>query len=438
MSINTWTSPINTSNRHLVTDILERIGHRLLNGNILDEAKQRCSKDLPQFHFGCSGYLGLALYAGYCSMVFQTEASDSAAHNQLVLSLSGHQNCLDRMELSVGEGLCGVGMTATFLSKGERRYQNLLRAIEETVNHRVLMFLSHSMKVTNASSLHPYDFISGLSGAAAFLTMRQRYGSEQKALVPILKTLVFLAGEDNGILRFYTPPQLLGETFKRMDEFQYGLVNMGLAHGIPGPLAVLAVAHASRIKVEGMEEAIERLSHFIVANCAEDRFGPKWPTAVAVNANGQYGNPSVWCRTAWCYGNPGVSRALWLAGLALRSHPLCELALQGLFASLDRFMAEEDYLQNPTFCHGTAGLLQIVLRFYNDSPSDILAAWANRLISHLISLYQESSLLGFRAIVRDRSFDDPRLFQGATGVALALLGAISDSEPGWDRVFMLN
>jgi lantibiotic biosynthesis protein len=433
----TWRSPITPANKNLADAVLKMIGPRLLNPNILWEAKRRCIANLPQFQFGCSGELGLALFAGCCDFSTAGLGFDAIAREHLGSAIGGNQHLLHQMPISVGEGLCGVGITATFLANNETRYSNLLKTIEATVNARVLAFLSQLINARDWSLLHPYDFVSGLSGVGAFLVQRHRKGREQQALIPILKSLVFLAGHDHGVSRLSTPPKLLGEVYSKHDEFRHGLINLGLAHGVPGPLAVLSVARIAGIEVAGMPEAIENLAEFMMQNCATDEFGFKWPAAIALDEHGRSQSPSTWGRTAWCYGNPGVSRALWLAGIAIDSVRVCDFALDTMLSSLERYIAEND-LVNPTFCHGVAGLLQIVLRFYHDKPTDILAHWADRLASLTTSLYREEFLLGFKGFVRNKGFDDPRLFQGVTGVALALVAATSDIEPSWDSLFMLS
>lgn len=89
-------------------------------------------------------------------------------------------------------------------------------------------------------------------------------------------------------------------------------------------------------------------------------------------------------------------------------------------------------------CHGVAGLLQIVLRFANDSDQDFLTLMATDLTQELLNHFEPNTPAGFRDLLQDGSkVDDIGILEGATGVALTLLAAVTDIEPSWDRMFLL-
>ncbi|WP_277752743.1 lanthionine synthetase LanC family protein [Streptomyces sp. L2] len=85
-------------------------------------------------------------------------------------------------------------------------------------------------------------------------------------------------------------------------------------------------------------------------------------------------------RSAWCYGAPGVAHALWLAGTALGDHDLHDVATEAMAAVLRR-PAHMRFIDSPTFCHGVAGLLQIVLRFAHATRLPFLHDAADHLWS---------------------------------------------------------
>jgi hypothetical protein len=96
-------------------------------------------------------------------------------------------------------------------------------------------------------------------------------------------------------------------------------------------------------------------------------------------------------------------------------------------------------IESPTFCHGVAGLLQIVLRFANDTGSVALEAGAIALTEQLLGLYEPESLLGFRSVeFAGKRVDQPGLLDGAPGVALVLLAVACNTAPAWDRLFLLS
>ena len=100
-----------------------------------------------------------------------------------------------------------------------------------------------------------FDLIVGLSGVAAYLLQRGYEPPMDVALQAILDSLVALTEETEGIPHWYTPYHLLaGEGMA--EHYSEGNLNCGLAHGIPGPLAVMALGLEAGLPVEGLREAV--------------------------------------------------------------------------------------------------------------------------------------------------------------------------------------
>ena len=143
-------------------------------------------------------------------------------------------------------------------------------------------------------------------------------------------------------------------------------------------------------------------------------------------------------RAAWCYGSPGVARALWLSGVAMRDAELRDLAVDAM-AAVYRRPVSERHIDSPTFCHGIAGLLQVTLRFAQDTGLPLFHGAAPQLFRQLLAAYDPERPLGFATLEpQDRWVDQPGLLDGAPGVALTLLAAATEVEPSWDRLFLLG
>jgi hypothetical protein len=143
-------------------------------------------------------------------------------------------------------------------------------------------------------------------------------------------------------------------------------------------------------------------------------------------------------RCAWCYGSPGIARALWLAGEALDRNDYRDLAVSAMQAVFRRPVAVR-CIGSPTFCHGVAGLLAIALRFSHDLGGTAFSGEIASLVQQLLDSYDPESLLGFRHLeTRDTEMDQPGLLEGSPGVALALLASATNVEPTWDRLFLLS
>jgi len=389
------------------------------------------------------GYAGLAIMSGYLNACFPDDDWDAIGHGYLELAVRDMER---RSYLPAGifGGLSGLAFAAWSLSQGGKRYRKLLAAVEEVLLPQAIGLANRLAIQKKDVSVGQFDLISGLSGVGAYLLCRKDE-PHVAALSAVLKSLVAVTEVEEGLPRWYTPAHLLGDE-KTMPLYPNGNLNCGLAHGIPGPLGLLSLAHISGISCEGIEEAIARVATWLLQHRLDDQWGLNWPAAVRVEANGtvltglsnQTALPLEPSRTAWCYGSPGVARALWFAGKALHNPEYQQLAIESMEAVYRR-PVEVRRIDSPTFCHGVAGLLQIMLRFAHDTGLPQFAEAVQSLSDQLLSLYEPDTLLGYYNLEPGGNrVDQPGLLDGAPGVALVLLAASTPVEPSWDRLFLLS
>lgn len=207
-----------------------------------------------------------------------------------------------------------------------------------------------------------------------------------------------------------------------------GHFNAGLAHGIPGPLALLSLAHRAGVRVPGQERAIRTIAEWLLARRSPD--GAGWPNIVPLDAEltaASGARPDLAeARTGWCYGTPGVARSLQLAALALKEPEWNRQALAAVAAACDR----RDFA-DPTLCHGLAGLTTIVALMAKEPGGDQLATLIPRLTDALAAVADPAhpflwpaAAPGERTVVHRPGFLD-----GAAGAALALRHATNPDAP---------
>jgi class I lanthipeptide synthase len=379
------------------------------------------------------GHAGLALLFAALDQRLPGDGWDLTAHRHLEVAVRAAER-QPRLPAGLFAGLGGIGLVASCLSGGGGRYRRLLAAVDHALVPRVIRLARPSPGAAGGRGgpVRAFDLISGLTGIGAYLLLRRSEPGPRAALAALLGRLVELTGEDGGLPRWHTPAGLLPP--EELVRFPDGNLNCGLAHGIPGPLAVLAVALRDGAEVPGLAGAVDRTAAWLAAHRADDEFGPNWPGAVPLD---QAPGPPGPTRSAWCYGGPGVAGVLWLAGQALDHPGHRELAVAAVEAALARPPSRRR-TDSPTFCHGQAGLLAVTAAFARRTGRPGLAAAAAVLTGELLDRFEPASALGYRDLeAGGRALDQPALLTGAPGVALALLGATTPTEPAWARLFLL-
>ena len=99
-------------------------------------------------------------------------------------------------------------------------------------------------------------------------------------------------------------------------------------------------------------------------------------------------------------------------------------------------------VRDACLCHGAAGVAHLFNRLYQATGEEPLAAAARVWFEHTLA-YRQSGLGvgGFRSWSSDLSGvsgwrNDPGFLEGAAGVGLALLAAVSPVDPEWDRLLL--
>jgi lantibiotic biosynthesis protein len=377
------------------------------------------------------GDAGLAVLFGYLDRCFPERDWDQVAHRAMV-RIGANITRLSDQSMGLFGGLAGIAFAAWYLSRGGTRYGRALAAAEDVLIPRSTA-LAESFSGRTGMPVEEYDVVSGLSGIAAYLLSRIRENRALRAVKTIAAALVNVIERDGGRPAWFTPAEMISAK-SMIGEYPDGNLNCGLAHGAPAMLAVLAMAYRENVVVSRQRAAMERLAYWLAAQRRTERWGDSWPAAVGVNAS----DPVARAPVGWCYGNPGVARALWLTGKALDDPAFCEMAVNALRSSYRRPASRHGAVP-PTFCHGTAGLLQITMRFAQETGLPDFGDAANSLLERLLMRFSDEAPFGYRDHDPELGLvDRAGLLDGAAGVALVLLAAVSNQDPDWDRVFLLS
>jgi lantibiotic modifying enzyme len=220
-----------------------------------------------------------------------------------------------------------------------------------------------------------------------------------------------------------------------------GHFNLGLAHGIPSIIALLGQACTHGVTEDQARRLMDDAIRWLLAQKLPDGSGSSFGTVIPLGVR----SVPRQSRLAWCFGDLGLSAALYWAARSVDSSPLAEEMLEIARAAALR-SPESSGVKEASICHGAAGNAHIFNRFYQATGrQDFLDAaryWFERTVS-----YYETSMERCIADAEstDRFVPTPRgwpghtgIFGGLAGIGLALLSAVTAREPAWDRVMLVS
>lgn len=280
-----------------------------------------------------------------------------------------------------------------------------------------------------------YDLIGGLAGLGVYALERLPRPSARTLLERVVERLDELSEEMEVGSAWFTPPERLPEWQREIHT--RGYYNLGVAHGLPGVVPVLAGACAAGVAVERARPLLESSVSFLLAR----RLPPGSQSCFA----GSYvpWEESVPTRLAWCYGDPGIAAALLASARAVGN---AEWERQAIDIALSAAARDESvsHVRDAGLCHGSAGVGHLFNRMFQTTGEERLAAAARFWFERTFDFHAPGEpVAGFRAWEVGMGGEpgwrpDAGFLEGAAGVGLALLGAISSVEPAWDRVLLVS
>jgi lantibiotic biosynthesis protein len=280
-----------------------------------------------------------------------------------------------------------------------------------------------------------YDLITGLVGLGVYGLERLPRPTAATLLGSVVDRLAETADVSEEGAAWFTRPEDLPEWQREFHS--KGSYNLGVAHGLPGVVTVLAGAAAAGI--ERARPLLDDSVRWLLARRQDPSVGSCFSTSYAP------WEPPSSARLAWCYGDPGVAAALLAAARAVGNPAWEREALDVALAATARPESTSG-IRDAGLCHGAAGLAHLFNRMYQTTGEGRLAEAARFWFQRALDLREPGEGVGgFRswgtigAGINDLGWrNEPGFLEGSSGIGLALLGAVSDVEPAWDRVLAIS
>jgi lantibiotic biosynthesis protein len=377
----------------------------ILEGS-LAERSAAVEAEIAQALAGERGAVGdVALYWAYRAAIFEDDSWTAEQRDAAIARLAQRIEAGYARDALFG-GAAGVGwLVAHITDDGEP----VLRVIDELVLAALAV----------ERWPRTYDLVDGLVGLGVYLLERET-PEACRGLERIVDHLEQTAVHDGPGITWFTPPEQI--PVPQLQAAPGGYYNCGLAHGVPGAIALLAriVERTGSATAAALRDRSCRWLLHQRGRAGANTF----PAQVTPDGH------AAPARTAWCYGDPGVIVALWRAGV--REPDLANACLAR--------SAEEAHVWDAGFCHGAAGLAHIANRLFHASGDTRFREHAVRWFEAMLELRRPEGIAGFGAYSAATRSWQPRLdlIEGVTGIGLALLAAISAVDPDWDRQLLCD
>ncbi|MGL5576555.1 MAG: lanthionine synthetase C family protein [Sarcina sp.] len=314
--------------------------------------------------------------------------------------------------MSLYSGVTGFGMAIYLASRKKQKYEALLKSFNKIIIHHTKMLLKMITKdIDNLKESH-YELIQGISGQLAYL------------------------------LNFKEDPQI-EEIIKEGLEYLINIIEPDET-GVPKYLIKNKNIYKEGIIIKNQQKAIKDTLDFLKEFSYTEGQNVWWYGRVKKEDYLEKNKTAVKNRASWCYGTPGIGRAMYIAAVAIDDIEMKNFAIDAL-KGLAKINVKEYDLISPTICHGYAGILIVFDSMYKETNDIVFKEACNKLIDLIFEYYDKN----FEFVFPDRNISFKNnfeilekkslgLLEGSLGVLLSLLSVINIEDMEWKRILLIN
>lgn len=327
---------------------------------------------------------------------------------------------IHQMPLSFLDGFCGIMWT----------YLNLIKlgiydSKSEDFSITDQLFID---KIKDAKEQGNYDLFYGFLGYGLYFIERSSIDSEcNKYLNQIVDLLEEIAIEDDKGVYW-------------MDSFHKdkGIINMGMAHGIPSIISFLCKVYKSTQYRKALDLAFKAAYWMIDKKGRVENGLSIFPQSIVIDQlnNDIFKHGS---RLAWCYGDLPIAVAFLSLNELQRDEKVWATANEIITISTDRTLENDNTgIKDMGICHGVAGIYHLYNKLEklieNRNLTRSKDYWFNVLTRGLELEYYYAQMYS-----KDEEYksDDVGLLCGYSGIGLTLLNTKNDTYNYWGKIFML-
>jgi lantibiotic biosynthesis protein len=277
---------------------------------------------------------------------------------------------------------------------------------------------------------HACELREGLPGFGLYALKRLPHPAGRRLLARVIDRLEETAEPSGQDALTWALPPSFWTLHGAQATFPRGLYTVGVAHGVPAALAVLAAAHRLGLERERTQRLL-RGGFAWLDGLAPEHGHPAFPHYL--HGGERFGDE----RFSWCVGNPGITAVLWWAAQAWGEARWEARALDWA-EHVAREALERPRPTSANLCCGTAGTAHLFLRLFHATHRPLFAEASVRWLEHTLALRQPGQGSGGFGADPHPTHPVTNLQFGSAGIALTLLAAASELSPTWDSPFLFS
>jgi lantibiotic modifying enzyme len=378
------------------------------------------------------GSSGIALFYAYLSQIFKDKLIFVDEADRFI---SHACDALEAVPMSEGfyRGLSGISWTVQHLQGF--LYDDQSYDPESDSNIEIDRIL-----LDHWSKPEKFDLWEGCVGLGVYALERYPHPNSKLLLELLIKQLDQLAVHTAEGITWFTSPETLRSRTRPI--FPGGFYSLGIAHGISGVISFLSRVHALGILQDTTGKLLDGAVSWLLAQQQEKDTPLIFPQYIIPPKN----EPLITGSFGWCHGDLGLAAALISAAHCTDQSSWKDKAIEVAHASIDYLneISKTADFSDPCLCHGTAGLGHLFNRIYQATGVDSFKEEAYKWFRHTIKIRKPGiGIAGFSKYGLNEDGEmvelyDPGFIQGAAGIGLALLAAVTNLEPKWDRIMLIS
>lgn len=327
-----------------------------------------------------------------------------------------------------GVGLPGIGWAVEHLAQN-RFFDAVTNDILGELDETVYTGMIQNLEAGN------YDYLNGALGSGLYFLSRKTLPQSSIFLAHMIDGLTKTSRTDrNGGLKW--------ESIKNRKTGEKGF-GISLSHGIASIVTLLAkilelktIDANIRLKADRLlEGAVTYLLNQRLDRESKNYFScfPRWALEC---------KPVTGSRLAWCYGDLGISLALWQASRTTKRKEWEKIAVDVFSHAGQRRDLERNRVIDAGVCHGAAGVAHLFSRMFHYTGDAQFKAAAVYWLERALEMARfHDGYAGYKVKYDDRFgglTNKAGLLEGIAGIGLVYISMISAIEPKWDRCLLLS